>query len=78
MGYSKYDKSLAYIKYNLAKFDNDMLDQKSELGNALHETDKVYNLIFDNCPEDLRASLKALQSSENAAISKQTAASMEF
>lgn len=78
MGYSKYDKSLAYIKYNLAKFDNDMLEQKSELGNALYETDKVYNLIFDNCPEDLRASLKALQSSENAAISKQTAASMEF
>lgn len=78
MGYSKYDKSLAYIKYNLAKFDNDMLDQKSELGNALHETDKVYNLIFDNCPEDLRASLKVLQTSENAAISKQTAASMEF
>lgn len=55
MGYSKYDKSLAYIKYNLAKFDNDMLEQKSELGNALYETDKVYNLIFDNCPEDLRA-----------------------
>lgn len=78
MGYSKYDKSLAYIKYNLAKFDNDMLDQKSELGNALNETDKVYNLIFDNCPEDLRASLKVLQTSENAAISKQTAASMEF
>lgn len=78
MGYSKYDKSLAYIKYNLAKFDNDMLEQKSELGNALNETDKVYNLIFDNCPEDLRASLKVLQASENAAISKQTAASMEF
>lgn len=78
MGYSKYDKSLAYIKYNLAKFDNDMLDQKSELGNALNGTDKVYNLIFDNCPEDLRASLKVLQTSENAAISKQTAASMEF
>ena len=78
MGYSKYDKSLAYIKYNLAKFDNDMLEQKSKLGNALHETDKVYNLIFDNCPEDLRASLKVLQTSENAAISKQTAASMEF
>lgn len=78
MGYSKYDKSLAYIKYNLAKFDNDMLDQKSELGNALNETDKVYNLIFDNCPEDLRASLKVLQTSENAAISKQTVASMEF
>lgn len=78
MGYSKYDKSLAYIKYNLAKFDNDMLEQKSELGNTLHETDKVYNLIFDNCPEDLRASLKVLQTSENAAISKQTAASMEF
>lgn len=78
MGYSKYDKSLAYIKYNLAKFDNDMLEQKSELGNALHETDKVYNLIFDNCPEDLKALLKALQSSENAAISKQTAVSMEF
>lgn len=78
MGYSKYDKSLAYIKYNLAKFDNDMLEQKSELGNALNETDKVYNLIFDNCPEDLRASLKVLQTSENAAISKQTAASMEF
>lgn len=78
MGYSKYDKSLAYIKYNLAKFDNDMLEQKSELGNALNETDKVYNLIFDNCPEDLRASLKVLQTSENAAISKQTVASMEF
>lgn len=78
MGYSKYDKSLAYIKYNLAKFDNDMLEQESELGSALNETDKVYNLIFDNCPEDLRASLKVLQTSENAAISKQTAASMEF
>lgn len=70
MRYSKYDKSLAYIKYNLAKFDDDRLEQKSELGNTLHETDKVYNLIFDNCPEDLRASLKVLQSSENAAISK--------
>lgn len=78
MRYSKYDKSSAYIKYSLAKFDDDMLEQKSELGNALNETDKVYNLIFDNCPEDLRASLKAPQSSENAAISKQTAASMEF
>lgn len=78
MGYSKYDKSLAYIKYNLAKFDNDMLEQESELGSALNETDKVYNLIFDNCPEDLRASLKVLQTSENAAISKQTVASMEF
>lgn len=55
-----------------------MLEQESELGSALNETDKVYNLIFDNCPEDLRASLKALQSSENAAISMQTAASMEF